>query len=474
MLSKQALSTAADQVANMEARGVIVAPIPGSILDTVVRACHVPPDPAWRESDGTYRLDVGSLEYYASTKDSVTGCCEHDQTQGEIAEMLGQKVVGYLSHARTVVGVAVEDFVKNLEEALTPFRGQIAHDFEIVTQGLPGPMADKALLDAIQKAEDVVASDFDLPMVFLGSMSAGQVRELLHTGSAGLDANIDSWANALGDEALVRAWNQFFGDAPQSRASLVFNDTNEGNNCLLLAFLMAKSLYDNPPEGTNVSLNRFNEKIFDLRVQAAARLVARMDKIKSAEKNGALVISSFGRRIVVNTSVYTKWIKAGGEVEVLFGNALRTMPYSMIEDIDANAEEAKKSWARYAAMKKLDFDNRMFNKYKDLAKIEFARIMAEATNDEMPMVERDEIAKRFDAALACSVIDETKDLYGWGLRLLATSWFYKSDAYLILKTVCDIKKASPDMEPAEAAALAAIKYISYWVSGQMMIKRPGI
>jgi hypothetical protein len=30
------------------------------------------------------------------------------------------------------------------------------------------------------------------------------------------------------------------------------------------------------------------------------------------------------------------------------------------------------------------------------------------------------------------------------------------------------------MESSQAAALAAIKYISYWLSSQMMIKRPGI
>jgi len=195
---------------------------------------------------------------------------------------------------------------------------------------------------------------------------------------------------------------------------------------------------------------------------------------KRLESNGALVISSFGRRIVVNGPVYTKWIKAGGENEVLFGNALKTSPASSVEDIDAAAEESKRTWGRYAAMKKLDFDNRMFNKYKEMASIEFARVMAASSHDEMSLVEREEISRRFQEALDISTIEESKDLYCWSLRLLATSWFYKSDAYFILKTICDLRKSNPDLEPAQAAALSAIKYISFWLSRQMMLRRPGI
>lgn len=474
MLSKQALSTAADQVQNMEARGVIVAPLPGSILDTAVRACHVPPDAAWRNEDGTYSLGLDSLEYFANSKDSVTGFCEHDQTQEELACKIGDQVAGYLLHARTIVAPAVEDFVKNMDEALQVYRGQIAHDFEIVTMGLPAPLADKSLIDSIEKAEAVTASEFELPILSLGSNAYAQVAELLRTGSTGLDSAIDAWASSLGEDYFVKVWDQLFGNAGMTNASTFFSDTAEGNNNLLAAFLLARTLHDNPPEGANVSLNRYNDKMFDLRTQAGARLSARMVSAKNLEENGALVLSSYGRRINVNGPVYTKWIKAGGENEVLFGNALKSMPAVMVDDIDAGAAESKRAWERYAAMKKLDFDNRMFTKFKDTARIEFARVVANASHDEMSMVEREEICRRFEEALNISVIEESKDLYCWCLRLLATSWFYKSDAYFILKTICDLRQASPDLEPAQAAALAAIKYISFWLSRQMMLRRPGM
>lgn len=478
MLSEQAIATAGDQVANMEARGVIVNPLPGSILDSLVRACHVGNVDVWpNTATGEYDLHAYNISYTANATDSVTGNCEHTLTQGELAALIAPKVTGYLSFARTVVAPAVEDFVKNLDEAISIFRGQIAHDFEITTQALPLPLSDSGLCDSIKKGESVLPNEFELPFLRLPSVVGENLRALVRTGSPTLDSVIDSWLEPKGLEWLGSVYNQlFFGDSngPVTNASSYFTDTQDGNDRLMAAFLLCRVMWDNPMDGVEMSLSHYNDKIAELRLQAATRLNQRITSAERNEKAGNLVISSFGRKVVVNQPVYTKWLQAGGTNETLLGNALSSNPAVTVADIDANAEQSKTAWARYTAVNSVNFANRMFTRYKEVAETEFARVIAAASHDDMPLNEREDIQRRFKAALAMSRIGETKNLFNWGLRLLATSWFWKTDAYRILKSVCDVREANPDLDAREAAAIAAIDYITYWVSTQMVLTRPGI
>lgn len=474
MLSDQAISTAGDQVANMEMRGVIVSALPGSLLDSVVRSCHVDTSYVLASDTGEYVLHASDISYSANAVDSVSGSCEHTLTQSELAAMIAPKVTGYLAHARTVVAPAVEEFVRHLDEAVSMYKGQIAHDFEIITQALPAPLADNGILDSIKKGEAALPREFELPVMGLPAMATEAIMAALRTGSPAVDAMIDTWADAKGPVFIASVWEQLFSSEPNvrvSQASTYFQDTQEGNDRLLTAFLLCRTMWDNPAEGTQVSLNNYNDKIAELRLQVASRLNQRIATAERNEKAGNLLISSYGRKIVVNQPVYVKWLEAGGSNEVLLGNALKSNPSITVAAIDADAENCKQAWARYAAMNQVNFNNRMFTRYKDAAELEFNRVVAAASHDEMPLNEREDILRRFKAALAMTRQDEIKDLFCWGLRLLATSWFWRTDAYRILSSICDIKAANPDMDPREAAAIAAIDYITYWVSTQMMLTR---
>lgn len=476
MLSTQAISTAIDQVANFEARGVIVSALPGSLLESTVRSCHPAIISAFQNDAGQYTLSGSSIEYAANSSDSVTGNCEHTLTQSELVNLIAPKVTGYLAHARTVVAPAVEEFVRHLDEAVSVYRGIIAHDFEIVTQALPAPLADSSILDSIKKGETVLSRDFEMPLMGLPSVGSEGLMQLLHTGAPALDAVIDSWAEAKGISFISDVWERLFSDnvsVATTTASNYFLQDQEGTDRLLAAFLFSRTMWDNPAEGSQVSLSKYNDTIAELRLQVASRLNQRIANSERGEKAGNLVLSSFNRKIVVNQNVYVKWLQSGGSNEVLFGNALKSSPSLTVTDIDADAENCKAAWARYAAMNAMNFNNRMFTKYKEAAAMEFSRLMADTTHGDMPFNEREIILRRFNAALDESRIEETRNLFAWGLRLLGTSWFYETDAYRILKTISEVREANPDLEPREAAAIAAIDYITYWVSGQMMLTRVG-
>ena len=477
MLSDQAISTAGDQVKNMEARGIIVSACPGSVLDSLVRSAHCESIEVYRNDDGEYSLDAYQIKAAANTIDTVTGGCEHTLTQDEFAIKLAPIVTGFLSQARTQAAPAVEEFVKHLDEAVSMYRGTIAHDFEITTQALPAPLADSSLLDSIKKAETALPREFDLPVMGLGLTGPEAVRAAFLTGSAAMDASLNSWATAQGTDFLEKTWEQLFSDSSSVRpvsANVFFADTQEGNANLLAAFLFTRTMWDNPPEGTQLSLGNYNDKIAELRLQVGSRLNARIANSERLESNGMLVLSSFGRKIIVNQKVYTKWLQSGGVNEVLFGNALKSMPSLSVKDIDADAENCLLSWKRFAAINSVQFQNRMFTRYKEAALTEFERMMAASTHADMPLNERENIARLFKVELNKTTIDETRDLNCWALRLIAKSWFYKTDAYRILKSICDLRVTNPDLDAREAAAIAAIEYITYWISSQMVIRRPGI
>jgi len=474
MLSAQAISTAIDQVANFEARGVIVSALPGSLLESTVRACHPGMISSFEDNAGQHVLSSSSIEYAANSTDGITGSCEHTLTQSELVALIAPKVTGYLAHARTVVAPAVEEFVRHLDEAVSVYRGIIAHDFEIVTQALPAPLADSSILDSIKKGETVLSRDFEMPLMGLPSVSTEGMLQMLRTGAPALDAVIDAWADAKGITFIAEVWERLFSDgmnAPTTTASAFFQQTGEGTERLLAAFLFCRTMWDNPAEGTQVSLSKYNDTIAELRLQVASRLNQRINNAERGEKAGNLVLSSYNRKIVVNQSVYVKWLQSGGSNEVLFGNALKSSPALTVKDIDADAESSKAAWSRYAAMNALNFNNRMFTKYKEAAAAEFCRLMADSTHSEMPLNDREIILRRFNTALEQSRIEETRNLFAWSLRLLGTSWFYDTDAYRILKSISDVREANPDLDVREAAAIAAIDYITYWVSGQLLLTR---
>lgn len=480
MLSPQAISTALDQVQNFENRGAVVRPLAGSVLDSLVKACHVDYNGIYRREDGSYPFVASDIACYANSKDSITDNCEHTLCESELATKIAGDLIRHISFARTVVAPAVEHFVKNLDDALQVYRGQIAHDFEITTQALPAPLSEASILDSVEKFGTVVVTDSQLPRMILGLKEGGL--ELIRTGSTSVDAGLENWVASLntpkgsGEDFVTGVFGQLFGgNTNPGTVSIAsyFNDSQEGLDRLLVAFLITRKMWDNPPEGAKISLSTFNDIMSELRNQIAARLMVRIKNSERLEKSGSLVLSSFGKKIVVNQPVYVKWLKAGGSNEVLFGNALLGVPETLVEKIDANSEASLRAWDRYAAIKQVEFQNRMFTRFKEMAAVEFQRTMAAATHEEMPMQEREQIARRFSNALNTSKVDEIKDLYLWGLRLLATSWFYKTDSYRILKDVCDIRAANPRLDVREAAAVATINYIAYWVASQMQLVRPG-
>jgi len=367
----------------------------------------------------------------------------------------------------------VAEFADHVMEAQAQMADKIAYDFEICTYGMPAPLADESIMGSIKKAEHITMDKFELPFMALGAIAPGALVELVKTGQTGTDAAITDWVNSRGENFLQQVWDQTFA-ASTLRAvtdDVYFADTEEGNDNLLAVFLMCRNLLDNPLEGTTMSLHAFNARVHDLRMQVATRINARLESYERSVKNGTLVLSSFQRKIVVNEAAYTKWLKDGGSNDVLFGNALSNNPASTAEEIDKNADASKAAWRSFLALQGVDHENRMFTRMKELAEIEFGRLLAAASHDEIPLNERENIVKRFKEQLAMTRTDELKNVYCWSLRLVAKSIFWKKDAYRILKDICDVREANPDLDRAQAGAIAAINYIAYWVSMQMDLVR---
>lgn len=487
MLSAPALASALPVVANLEARGLMVKPIAGSPLDTLVKASYADIELAWpvgmmdnsgdrmADPDNKYEVDLTILAAQTNRPSDITGYCEQDISLAELADVAATAVIGHLQFARTVVAPTIENFADILAQPLSLAMADAVSDFEVSISKLPAPMLESAVLDAVRKAKDIAGENmtFDLK---LPRMAAVSIVGFMKSGSPSVDGAIDDWADTLPAGFLESVWGTVFtrndnlsgGSAPMSDS--VWSRTPEGLDAALASFLIARRIWDKPVDDVEMKLDEYQNKMAFLRDQAAVRLNGEINMADRNEQYGTLIKSQGkGGKIVVNDVVYRKFLQDGGNNEVLFGNALRPRPQLSADDILASKEDCEKAWNNYLAFNRLALSNKRFTIVKTMIRVEFASWVLHASLDELPVNMRESVMQRFDAALDRTTQAETEQLTLWVQRLFCASVYYRTDAGMILDTINDVMSSNQGMDVREAAAVAAVNYAATWVGRQLQV-----
>lgn len=469
MLSLQALSSAAALATSLDNRGLIVRPILGTNLYKLCEVSSTNDDHVWGDP-GQRKIMIENVVSDTNRMDSVTGMCQHDVEMSDLANVISDAVTKHLSYARTVVSPAIDDLVQRTGSSIEQVMRSDMNQLEVVVWRMPAPMYSDSLIDSFKRAVDVKPEELRAGAHLPIDATDAQIVEWMKSGVVSLDESIDQYVNTLEEGRLSNIFREVFTVKSEYKDLWkMFNDNQSGIDVALIGFLIARKLWDNPPEGTEASLQLHEEEMVAIRNQCAVRLGYELDRVDRDEKHGILIRSYTRTSVEVNDSVYRKWLKDGGDHSILFGNVMSYRPAMTVEEINKNTGKYKEAWEAYCMLQKTSEANKKFSLAKEIIAVEFAAMVQTADETVLPIQDRQVARKRFDAALQVTKECEVQDLYSWAMRLMCDSWFYKTDAFQILDGINRVKAHSPEVDVKEAAAVAALEYIAYWVSTQFKV-----
>lgn len=469
MLSLQALSSAAALATSLDTRNLIVRPIEGSSLYKLCEVSSTSDDHVWGDL-GQRKIMIENVVADTNRTDIVTGASLHDVEMSDLVNAVSDAVTNHLSFARTVVAPTIEDLVQRTATSIEQVMRSDMTNLEVVVWRLPAPMYDDALIDSFRRAKDIspdkILSGAHLP----ADASITQITEWMKSGNTALDEAVSQYIQQMDENKLLDIYQQMFTmKSNHIDVWTLFNDPQSGLNFALIGFLIARKLWDNPPEGTETSLKQYEDEMVDIRNQCAVRLGYELDRVDRDERNGVLIRSYTRNSVEVNDAVYRKWLKDGGEHSILFGSVMSQRPALTVDLINSSSAQFKQIWEAYCLLQKTTEANKKFTAAKEIVAVEFAAMVKSAPETVLPIQDREFCKQRFDAALQVTKESEVQDLYSWAMRLICDSWFYKTDAFQILNGINRVKEHSPEVDVREAAAVAALEYIAYWISCQFTV-----
>jgi hypothetical protein len=474
MLNTNALDSSLTLTERYDAQGIVVKPIAGTPLEILVNHCALHQF-AVSTSTGQH-LSSSEISELTARPSSVSGYSAHELDMKELTEKVSDSVRNHLKFARTVVAPDVAGFVEALTPAIEELSRNPLHEIEVVVNDSYGFLYEPELTSSIDRSKEIPV--IDVRMNFRHeARSDDQVLDMMSTGSASLDQAVALFVSKLPSGRLSQIWTEMFTQLPQDSSveaqsfQQLLSEAGHGAARALVTYLVARKLWNNPADDSNMTAREYEDLMVDFRDQAALALLRERYRQDLAAQSGLLVESCRYGKIVVNNNVYKEWTRNGGNNEVLLGLSLSSNPAQRVEVINENSESYKQAWNKHVVLSQSVIRNRRFERTKDLLEAEFQHYLLNVPESELCLGDREDVKKRFQHALGQTKLEECdpENLYSLVLRLLCKSRYHYTDARFILSTVERVSKENPGMDVREAASIATIEYVARWVGSQMKL-----
>lgn len=474
MLSLQAAESAHVTTETLDSKGIAIVAKPDSLLSGLVATTYIDFDPAVQ--GGEYFHNINHMCAMTDSSSSATGFSEHTARMEELSDVLAEKVTKHLFFTRTVVAPFVDAYAARLRSAMELISGNPDNGIEVIVNSRPGPLEEPTLVDSILRSQEVIYQrpplNCDLP-----AQDDNQIRALMQTGSASVDAAINEYFGNKPEGWLASNWKTIFMRAPIGEP--VPNGLDQlisGKQYVdvaLFVFLVSRRLWNAPLDGTNMSSAAYEDTMVTFRNQSALRLCHELERQERDGQEGILVLGIDrtvvgSQKVLVNANVYREFLKAGGTNEILLGNALQTQTTTRVEDLMAKKELFEAAWQRHYAYNNSYYEQKRLLQMRDILSIEWEALMREYTPEDFPLHERassNAMIKRLAQATTAKDFDDLNDL---AMTLTCKARFYKTDAYDILKGIARARQTNPSLSPSEAATISVTEYVCRWIGKQLM------
>lgn len=479
MLTIEAIQAAIPLSDQLTQRGIFLNPIQGEPLAQAVGVTVIDMNPfeVGTTQNKDLDTDIAPLDIEYSAKmtnfnDPSVGGSRHDIIVDEIIEVGSRSVTNHISFARNVVKPAVDEIVVAVKNQLANITPNEILGLEVSQLPIPSVLNDTGFKQSLNQYLDTPFEDPAMAMK-LPNQTIEQILDFMKTGAKSLDDQIDMWAATKGSTFFEDTWAYVFQQKPVSVQNAtevhslrrVFDDQECGIDKALMVYLICNRISENPPEGTEMTLDGFENLALAFRNQAGAKLVRFIDELDNAYKSGILIKGVVANCTVVYPDVYKTWIENGGDNDVLLGNMLAARRVYSVKALEEEAQSLKDVWTKHSLIvMKTQYNDRFVYVKKALRDAFYTQLAN--VGEEAEVNQKEMIKKIFDDELTLVTIEEIEDLYGLAMRLLCRSRFFKTDAERILTSIDTICKKNPTISVRESAMLATAELVADWLSCQ--------
>lgn len=477
MINRGSLESSLPLAERLDQNRIFLTALDGSPLAALVNATRSGAQFNVETRPGEFLPDIENIAYIANVRSDSNGPSPHDVVMDEVTEIGVAAVQRIMTHARTVVRPVISELTEKVTQAINSLSTSSLLGMEVIVKNNPAVFENSSLKSAVNRFAE---TPFDTPDMRLRcpDQTVEDIIKLMASGSGGLDGDIKEWAGALGDSWFIWLWENAFQQKqaeltdvrPVSFRSLVDDSVHGANNALAIFLITRRLVEQDPIEGTEMALGDYERLIVSFRDQAALRLNRVLKDIDDELSNDVLVLNINGSKTTVNGPVYRKWIEAGGENEVLFGNMIDGSPSRHANMITERASALKQKWLQHESVTTAVESNRRFQRTKESLIVQFIFQLDSLSDDEkanLNVVAAQKLFREGLETLTLKDVDGVKALYLTCLKLVCRSRFYYTDAERILSTLDSVANDNPQLEVREAGLVAMIQYVSYWLSTQI-------
>lgn len=497
MLRPEIIQSAIDLAQEMDRRGLGIVAAPGTELASLVTLTSVNLEPAIAfvnnvdENTRNWEPNIDELVADSSVTvkdpDGAVLASPHAEKLEELVTSTADAVAQHLSFTRTTVMPAVRDYHQRVSQALNALPTSVTYNPVVVKQDLPEPLKSPMLLDALTEYRGgTVIPVTKRPSAPL--LSGAEVIEHMSSGNAALDGDLALWTHRRSEEFFAAVWAGVFTNQPAEAGLQIkpfaglIEDRKNGVDAALTVFMLARRLLDNPPAGTENTLEEWRLLVGDLLVQSAIRLNHGIEHFQRAKDLQQLVLSasSDGQTVEVLAPVYDEFLANGGSDPVLFGSVLSGERRYYVPGIVEKAGEYVQQWERQNRMLSAAAINRRYADAQSLLVFKLEELLAENLGTFFPQEgEQGVLVSDLNNAKVAKVLAESRewvrsqdaeqleDLWEVSTYLIAKVVFFYTNAYEILKGINAACAVNEGIDPMEAALLSTIEYVTDYVFEQL-------
>lgn len=479
MITVEALQAAVPLTESYNRRGLAISPMPGTELAQLVDQTVVTVLDSGAESvradDSIRHINYESTASFTNHDDESGAPNHHNAALDRIVQAGAALVRGQLQLARNVVSPIVTQLAEAVLADVDAVGAKDLLGIEISQFSYPMVVRTPSFRESLEMFRETPIEDVPL-RTNLPDLSEEQLQEALSTGSGINDKMISVWASTIGTDFIYRTWHDIFQinakeiNESNSLSTLrrFLEDDDCGPDYALAVYLLSNKLIDNPPEGTEMSLDLFDSQMVEFRNQAGARLTRLNNELDNANERGTIIKKLNSAQIVTYPEVYDEWISSGGDNDILLGNSVSAPTNYTVSALNENADKLREAWNRQASLLASTSDSARFALIRDSLRKHFMAQVREL-DDTTPNDDKSTWVKIFSEELVLIKSDECANVYNVALKLVCRSRFFRSNAEQILTSIEKHLRENPKLAPREAAAIASIELIADWLSCQLVV-----
>jgi hypothetical protein len=489
MLTKNAVAAATAVTTALETSGVYADAKSGTPLRLMVDQCmcEVALGP-----DLSLELIVAGLEV-ASAKKTPTDQYPHDVATAQVVELASKALQNNIAYARHVVNPLIEQVVEGIKTREANRDARFAYGFDVVPFEYADFWDNSGFVATVEKYREMVAE----PWVFsggLGQMTKDELRALIK-GSSSVEKAVLEYVEKMSseeDDYLVRLYNDVFFNneataltasfmAPGSTVgSASFTPNQVGCNHVAVLHFLAKGLLKSIPDGFSGDAKKFEASMGVLVGQTGRRLAGALEARRRDYASGRLVLSQSEKlldrgktktTILVNADVYTQFLKEGGSVEAIIGNALTDK--ALLKDEIAKGMERYLAAQQVYARNMIERDNTEYHA-RTIASLraELYQTLNERLKEGQSTRTRGDAVKEIEEHLKYVTLADLDNLWVVARKLVCHCFFYGTNVLSILTYMDDLAKRMPSADGRLLSYYASVEVLADWVCEYLTVIKP--